>query len=364
MRFLRLPWFLWEVSRFLVTWVPRSGKSAKSFLPSVRKIRVAEAENMVEKNEISLLDLPDLPLDCILERLSPSGLRSMAAVCSSLRERCRDDHFWEKHMKQKWGRLIGNAAYRQWQCQIASRNKAKLLKSNRPKGIILGYLSDVSLTMWLRNPSKVNNFSSGLGTSLPDDSIMAWYSAIETGKFWFPAQVYNRENGHVGFMLSCYDAEVRYESSTNTFIARYLANGRQTIEDNIDWNRLRAPAVDIPAHVLHVSDCLDDLRPGDHIEVQWRRNEDFPYGWWYGVVGHLESCNGQDSHCQCHQSDIVTLEFKQYTHGSRWRQTLINRKDHREVGNGGDGFYGGVRKLCNEKEISMWKCLWPSTTLD
>lgn len=196
LRMLKVPWFLWEVSRFLETWVPSSSKTAKSFLPSVRKIRVAEAENnMVEKNEISLLDLPDLPLDCILESLSPSGLRSMASVCSSLRERCRNDHFWEKHMKQKWGRLIGDAAYRQWQFQIASRNKAKLSKSNRPKGI-LGYLSSVSLSMWLPTPSKVNNFGSGLGISLTDDSIMAWYSAIETGKFWFPAQVYNREVIH------------------------------------------------------------------------------------------------------------------------------------------------------------------------
>lgn len=192
-RMLKVPWFLWELSRFLMTWVPKSSKTAKSFLPSVRKIRGTEAENMVEENEISLLDLPDLPLDCILERLSPSGLRSMASVCNSLRDRCRNDHFWEKHMNQKWGRLIGDAAYRQWQFQIASRNKAKLSKSNGPKGI-LGFLSRLSLSMWLPTPSKVN---SGLGgISLTDDSIMAWYSAIETGKFWFPAQVYNREVIH------------------------------------------------------------------------------------------------------------------------------------------------------------------------
>ena len=32
-----------------------------------------------------------------------------------------------------------------------------------------------------------------LMNSLPDDSIMSWYLSIEKGKFWFPAQVYNRE---------------------------------------------------------------------------------------------------------------------------------------------------------------------------
>lgn len=28
------------------------------------------------------------------------------------------------------------------------------------------------------------------------------------------------QNGHVGFMMSCYDAKVRYDNKTNTFQAR------------------------------------------------------------------------------------------------------------------------------------------------
>ena len=50
------------------------------------------------------------------------------------------------------------------------------------------------------------------------------------------------------------------------------------IEHGIQWERLRAPPVDIPPHDLHISDCLNDLHPGDHIEIQWRRNKEFPYG--------------------------------------------------------------------------------------
>lgn len=50
------------------------------------------------------------------------------------------------------------------------------------------------------------------------------------------------------------------------------------MEHDIEWNRLRASAVDTPAHCLHLSDCLDDLKPGDYIEIQWRRNIEFPYG--------------------------------------------------------------------------------------
>lgn len=50
------------------------------------------------------------------------------------------------------------------------------------------------------------------------------------------------------------------------------------MEEGVQWDRLRAPPVDTPAHDLHISDCLNDLRPGDHIEIQWRRSKEFPYG--------------------------------------------------------------------------------------
>lgn len=61
---------------------------------------------------------------------------------------------------------------------------------------------------------------------------------------------------------------------------RYPPHGRRTIviEEGVQWERLRAPPLDTPAHDLHISDCLNDLQPGDHIEIQWRRNKEFPYG--------------------------------------------------------------------------------------
>ena len=34
--------------------------------------------------------------------------------------------------------------------------------------------------------------------------------------YWFKVK-----NGNIGFMLSCYDAELSYDSSTDTFKARY-----------------------------------------------------------------------------------------------------------------------------------------------
>lgn len=61
---------------------------------------------------------------------------------------------------------------------------------------------------------------------------------------------------------------------------RYPPHGRRaiSIENAVPWERLRAPPVETTPHDLHSSDCLTELCPGDHIEIQWRRNKEFPYG--------------------------------------------------------------------------------------
>ncbi|RRT39311.1 hypothetical protein B296_00057880 [Ensete ventricosum] len=291
---------------------------------SPRNRFVHRVENVEESEEMSVLDLPELTLECILGKLSPTGLSNMAAVCSSLRERCRSDHLWEKHMKEKWGRLIGHAARREWKQYLSSANdssSAAITSSNRSKKWI-GVLACVWPISLLK--SRIDGGHKPKSPS-PDDSVMSWYQSLESGKFWFPAQIYNREHGHVGFMLSCYDAEISYDSHSDTFHARFLRNeimqsrlcarldcvlvycpdlicrdayicmlsllsivltcrypphGRRAIviEEGVQWDRLRAPPVGTPAHELHISDCLSDLRPGDHIEIQWRRNKEFPYG--------------------------------------------------------------------------------------
>ena len=47
--------------------------------------------------------------------------------------------------------------------------------------------------------------------------------------------------------------------------------------NNIQWDKLRAPPVDTPACDGHMSDCLQDLKPGDHIEIEWKASRDIPY---------------------------------------------------------------------------------------
>lgn len=176
------------LSLILIFWLKRSWISVgflkvPIFLLSINNSLSSKIENVEVQKEISLLDLPDLALECILEQLSPAELSNMAGVCTSLRELCTSDHLWERHVQHKWGRLIGDVAYREWQWSIASKKRQTLLDFSKQKGI-LGYFS----WNWLKLNSRGK-----LTSTLPVDSIMAWYLSLESGKFWFPGQVFNHE---------------------------------------------------------------------------------------------------------------------------------------------------------------------------
>lgn len=139
-------------------------------------------------NQMSILDLPDLPLDCILDLLPPSGLCSMAMVCSSLREKCVSDHFWKKHLKTKWGKILGPAAHKEWQCYLSSLYH---LDTPHHQSGQLGLAKIISMICSLSSIFRDDNQWRRYASSLPLD--MSFYISLETGRFWFPAQVYNRE---------------------------------------------------------------------------------------------------------------------------------------------------------------------------
>ncbi|TVU34728.1 hypothetical protein EJB05_16576, partial [Eragrostis curvula] len=344
-------------------------------------------EEMETAAGLPLLDLPELALDRVLEELSPASLAAMACVCAALRDRCSADALWKRHLRRKWGRVLGAAARKEWEAELAAagdagRREAAAARAGRRRPSWVDSLACAWPFSWigclwgLRCDAATASSTAAVAAepvvpaaapppAAAADTVAAWYRALECGEFCFPAQVYNREDGHVGFVLSCYDAHLRYDRRTDTFTARYPPHGRKPAkeEDGVHWSRVRAPPVSTTPHDLHASDCLEDLRPGDHFEIQWRKNKDFPYGWWYGVVGHQESCNANEHLCRCHQDDMIVLEFQHYAPGSRWRQTIVSRKDHREKGDETDGFYGGIRKLQSKDEISTWRRFWPVDVL-
>lgn len=158
--------------------------------PSLKKIfspkfEIVEEIEDEKKHEISisLVDLPDLVLDCILEKLSPAELCSMAKVCSSMREKCTSDHLWQKLLKQKWGEAIAEAAYREWQSQIPLKRSLEFLHFTEKRSKFLLF----STLFGYKSEMKEKK------SSLPLNSVMSCYLALESGKLWFPAQVFNRE---------------------------------------------------------------------------------------------------------------------------------------------------------------------------
>ncbi|KQK10227.1 F-box protein At2g32560 isoform X2 [Brachypodium distachyon] len=343
--------------------------------PSKAKAVKAEEPALAEDADaaaLPVLDLPELVLDRVLQELSPASLAAVACVCAGLRDRCSSmDGLWERHVRRKWGRVLSAAARQEWEAELLLAATSTLPRSAARRRSWVDSLAcawPFSWTRWLKGDAATT--AAAARPAPPADSkskAACWYRALECGQFWFPAQVYNREDGHVGFLLSCYDAHLRYDRRTDTFTARYPPHGRKLAkeEDGVQWCRVRAaPASTPPPHDLHVSACLDDLRPGDHFEIQWRKNKDFPYGWWYGAVGHLESCNANEHLCRCHEDDAIVLEFKHYAPGSKWRQTTVSRKDHREKGDETDGFYGGIRKLQTKDEITTWRRFWPVDVLN
>ncbi|CAM6095830.1 unnamed protein product [Calypogeia fissa] len=358
-------WLAFVSSEFLLELL-NGGSLFRSWGAMFLKRRcVKKVENVEDRRELSVLDLPELAIEGILSNLPATTLCQMAGVCKEFRKRCRSDHLWKSLFHEKWGSVAGPAAFREWQRVVAQKTATGLTPTEKNVARLWGWpLSCLWPFSWFSLQENTNSKPSTCG--LPPDSLMAWYWALESGSFWFPAQIYNRENGHVGFMLSCYDAEVSYDRITDSFRARYPPHGPRTIvvEEGVPWSRLRAPPMDTSAHDLHLSDCLEELRPGDHVEVQWRRNKEFPYGWWYGVVGHVQGCSRDIRRCRCFGEDTVLLEFNQYTVGSRWRQAVLDRKSHREEGNEAEGFYGGVRKLRKKAEISIWEKLWPAQALE
>lgn len=49
------------------------------------------------------------------------------------------------------------------------------------------------------------------------------------------------------------------------------------IEKDIHWDRLRKPPHNTFLVDFYHSNCLNDLKPGDHIEIQKRRRRALPY---------------------------------------------------------------------------------------
>jgi len=154
-----------------------------------------------------LLDLPELALDRVLEELSPESLAAMACVCAALRDRCSADALWERHLRIKWGHVLGAAARKEWEAELggrAARGSAPR-PTRRRSWVDLLACACRPFSSWIgcrwllkgdHTPAPAAVAAEPAPTAPaapPTDTVAALYRALECGEFWFPAQVYNRE---------------------------------------------------------------------------------------------------------------------------------------------------------------------------
>ncbi|XP_054796962.1 F-box protein At2g26850-like [Prosopis cineraria] len=304
------------------------------------------------KKEASLLELPEPILDNILERLSPSELCSMSEVCTCLMRRCRSNEMWEKHVQRRWGRLLGDVAYREWQFHtMRIMNKESPSLQTNPNGLLgsfTGAWPSLCLCSYLENPGNLTSLL------LSTYSNMALYISLQSGRFWFPAQVYRMTP-----LPRRYNALLSYDHISNTFQARCPTDEWRLIEKNITWDLLRLlPPIDASPYTLYMSNN-NDLKPGDHVEVQMRKGSRI-YDWYYGVIGHLESCDeDRNDHCSCQHSETLVVVFKlQLGDHSRSKSILMNRQMNGEQ-KARLWRYGGIRKLESLEDIRSWNTEYP-----
>jgi len=146
-------------------------------------------DNIEPGGNVSLFNLQEPVLDCILKLLSPMGLIRMPEVCTFFRDRCGSDPLWEVHMKKKWGGVIGDVAYKEWQRHITKAKEKGINQSNQHNiqngsvGSFRGNWPMLYLRSYLEDCRHLNS-------SLVNSFMMTLYFSLENGNFWFPAQTF------------------------------------------------------------------------------------------------------------------------------------------------------------------------------
>ncbi|XP_054793004.1 F-box protein At2g26850-like, partial [Prosopis cineraria] len=287
-------------------------------------------------------------------RLHSKTSFTIGIVCNlgSLRgpeEEMSADDLWKQHIQRKWGPLLGEAIYKEWQRHMTSAKQHKPLGNDHSGsvGTISGDWPRLSLGSYLEDSVRLRG-------SLSSHFMKALYFSLESGKFWFPAQFYR---GTV--FVSCGHGLISYDSGSDSFHVRKKEGAWELLEKNMGWDMARAPPIEIAPNALHVSDP-SNLKPGDHIEIQRRTFIQTSYDRAYATIGHLETCGDEnDNHCGCDRNDLVVVEFKQYAPTSRLRRRVLSRNNHREHDDGLGYLYGGIRKIHSQQHIDAWTKIFP-----
>ncbi|CAJ1380785.1 unnamed protein product [Effrenium voratum] len=177
-------------------------------------------------------------------------------------------------------------------------------------------------------------------------------------------EIFDREK-KVGFCMSAMTAKVSWEQKTRCYVASYVSASHVVPEriPTSEVHRLRfcppnvrdqlqpelAPPRVSEIYAFRVYAGLEGLQVGRGVELQWKMQVGSPFGWWHGVVEHVERKGA---------TAAVTLTFGHFPQHSRWYRLRVVVGDGvmRRCGIG--GYHGGIRS-CTAAEEKHWMRFFP-----
>jgi len=172
------------------------------------------------------------------------------------------------------------------------------------------------------------------------------YKKIYLGEATCKIQVYNREE-KTGYFMSCFTGDARYDRTADLFTVTYPS----LHVERVPHHKLRA----VPKEIRNVDPGAiyipneTSFVVGDGVELQWKRNFDAPFGWWYGVIERII------------EKDLVIV-FRHFRESSVWYRIILRKglTGAKEISdNAAGGWLGNVRKV-TDTEKKIWDSLMES----
>jgi hypothetical protein len=217
-------------------------------------------------------------------------------------------------------------------------------------------------------------------------AIEDWRSAYletATGRLEVTLEIFDREK-KIGFAMSAMPARVQYKASNDTFIARYISASPVRPEPIpcVESHRLRFCPASVRSDLRPglVEEAHDDMHGGPlspkspkkasssrheaypytvlegteglvvgrGVELQWKMQENSPFGWWYGDLEALHyERDGKLA--------TATLTFRHFPRTSPWYRLDVKFGDHEKRDCMFGGKTGGMRPVSDEEHLRWMK---------
>eukprot|EP01116_Phalansterium_solitarium_P024995 TRINITY_DN9357_c0_g1_i1.p1 TRINITY_DN9357_c0_g1~~TRINITY_DN9357_c0_g1_i1.p1 ORF type:complete len:362 (-),score=56.93 TRINITY_DN9357_c0_g1_i1:275-1360(-) len=186
------------------------------------------------------------------------------------------------------------------------------------------------------------------------DTRKSWrtlYQETLSGTLVIVLHIYNRDL-QIGFLRSYFDALVSYTGGQ--YFVQYFPHLVHAHEPRVEYiaedllaRRTRIVPLDLRTHcpyTVYRPPATQQLKIGDVVELQWRKQADGAFGWWYGKVNGFDDEDGVP---------VVRILFDQFPTASAWFLLRVPPNLTIPWPISASGFVGGIRKLLPAEHAEM-----------